>query len=56
MFEVRFQPATVPDVALSTPCLVTLNGALANVALPNCIPSSASAMNILSPLPSESNF
>ena len=33
--------------------MVTLNGAEANVACPSCIPSSASAMNIVLPVPKE---
>ena len=40
------QPPTVPDVAFSTPPLVTLKGALAKVACPNWIPVSASAIRI----------
>ena len=45
------QPPIVPDVDFRTPALVTLNGALANVAFPNWIPSSPSAIKILLPVP-----
>ena len=46
-------PPIVPDSAFNTPAGVTLNGALPNVACPNCIPSSASAIKIVFPLPIE---
>ena len=49
-------PPIVPAVAFNTPPLVTLKGASENVASPNWIPVSASAMNISSPLPSEINL
>ena len=41
----------VTDVAVSSPSIFTLNGALPNVACPNCIPSPESAINTLLPLP-----
>ena len=44
-------PATVPDSAFNTPAFVTLNGADANAAAPNHIPSSASAIKISVPDP-----
>ena len=45
-------PPIVPLVDFNKPAFVTLNGALANVECPNCIPSSPSAIKILLPLPS----
>ena len=49
-------PPTVPLVALRTPAGVTLKGAEANVACPNCIPSSASAIKIVFPLPKDKDL
>jgi hypothetical protein len=44
-------PPIVPAVAFITPAFETLNGASLNVACPNWIPSSPSAINILLPVP-----
>ena len=54
--ELNVNPPIVPLVAFNTPAVVTLNGASAKVASPSCIPSSASAMNIVSPLPKLMNL
>ena len=53
VLEPKVHPPTVPDVAFRTPALVTLNGALLNEACPNWIPSSASAIKIVLPVPSD---
>ena len=50
-FELKVNPPIVPLSAFSTPALVTLNGALLNVAWPNCIPSSPSAIKMVLPVP-----
>ena len=46
-------PWIVADVAVKAPAGETLNGALPNVACPNCIPLSASAIKMLLPLPND---
>ena len=49
--ELTPKPPIVPATAFKTPPLVTLNGARPKVALPNCIPSSPSAIKISLPVP-----
>ena len=56
VLELKDQPPIVPDVAFKTPPVVTLKGASAKVASPNCIPVSASAINMVSPVPNDINL
>ena len=50
-FELIPKPPIVPADAFSIPPFVTLKGARAKVGLPNCIPSSPSAIKISVPVP-----